>query len=312
MFSRLQALKTIIESGNTDELEAELNGLVMENKGVSGLEKLLECFETSRHEDCIALIEKMMAAHQPPVKKEDTDISGLRTEWSICQTRLSVLHHRKQELLRQVNDFRLRHNQKVGPILSRMLFLRKELLLMALGEQNDLNEACEDAKREYRDYTREQKREVRQARKDIGRKEEKELSKLYRQASKMCHPDLVADELREEAGAIFASLNKAYVESDLEEVRKITDKLISGGLTFAGKNEGIKEADRLKIRIQQVQDDMNALLWEITAIEESPAYQTVISQVDIDAYFERLKEKLIPQLEELEKEYGEKKRNSAR
>ena len=43
--------------------------------------------------------------------------------------------------------------------------------------------------------------------KDLSQEDRDELKRLWRQASKLCHPDLVADDLKEEANAMMVQLN---------------------------------------------------------------------------------------------------------
>jgi hypothetical protein len=70
---------------------------------------------------------------------------------------------------------------------------------------------ADDANEEYEKY-REQHHdaEVRLRKgKDLSEEDRNELKRLWRQASKLCHPDLVADDLKEEANAMMVQLNQA-------------------------------------------------------------------------------------------------------
>lgn len=307
MYARLQSLKTILEQGRKDELSAELDGIINENKGAPGIESLLTHLENGDSKAALAEIKLLMAAKQPPVRKADADRKGLLTHLMLCQTRLSVLNHKKQDLLRVVNLFRLKHNQELGSLMTRMLYLRKEVLFLEMREQKEKMEDYVEAESEYESFRKEVHRKSTLENIYISEEEQKEIGLLYRQASKLCHPDVVADVLREEAEAIFQQLNAAYVSNDVEGVRSIWKLLKEEGIKLASRSEEVKETDRLKAQIRKVEKEIDALLREISHIEESPAYQTITSLEDQDQYFAGIRERLERELEEMEARYAEKR-----
>lgn len=307
MYARLQSLKTILEQGRKDELRAELDGIINENKGAPGIESLLTHLEIGDSKAALAEIRLLMAAKQPPVRKADADLKGLRTHLMLCQTRLSVLNHKKQDLLRVVNLFRLKHNQELGSLMIRMLFLRKELLFLEMATQKAKKEEYEEAESEYQNFSKEYHRKSALGNIRISEEDQKEIALRYRQASKLCHPDVVADALREEAEAIFQQLNAAYVSNDVEGVRSIWKLLKEEGIKLASRSEEVKETDRLKAQIRKAEKEIDALLREINHIEESPAYQTITSVDDQDQYFAGIRARLEKELEEMEATYAEKR-----
>jgi hypothetical protein len=307
MYTRLQSLKTILEQGRKDELQAELDGILHENKGAPGMEGLVSHLNKGDTKAALAEIRLLMAAKQPPVRKADADIKGLQTQLMLCQTRLSVLNHKKQDLLRVVNLFRLKHNQELGSLMTRMLFLRKELLFLEMGSQKAGKEEYEEAEREYTRFREEHHRKSALGHYRLSEEDQKEIALLYRQASKLCHPDVVADDLREEAESIFAQLNAAYVSNDAEGVRSIWKLLMEEGIKLASRSEEVKETDRLKAQIRKAEKEMDALIREISHIEESPAYQTITSVEDQDRYFAGIRERLEKELEGMEATYAARK-----
>ncbi|MGK7489833.1 hypothetical protein ACSREC_37650, partial [Salmonella enterica] len=55
-----------------------------------------------------------------------------------------------------------------------------------------------------------------------------ELKRLWRQASRLCHPDVVADELKEKAHQMMVQLNQARQNADLAAIRALLTQLQSG------------------------------------------------------------------------------------
>ncbi len=58
--------------------------------------------------------------------------------------------------------------------------------------------------------------------------ERNELKRLWRQASRLCHPDVVADELKEKAHQMMVQLNQARQNADLAAIRALLTQLQSG------------------------------------------------------------------------------------
>jgi hypothetical protein len=307
MYARLQSLKTILEKGLHEELTAELDGILLENKGTQGLESLLTQLKKGDKAAALLELRLLMAAKQAPVRKADADLRGLKTTLMLHQTRLSAQTYRKQELLRVINQFRVKHNQQLGGLMTRILFLRKELLYLEMNENKKKRADFDEASREYEAFEHEYQRKGSTNHPPINEEEQKQLSLWYRQASKLCHPDMVSEEMRTEAEGVFNQLNAAYVGNDVAEVKRIWDMLKGGGIRFAAKSEEVKEEDRLRVQIHKVEKEIARVLSEIKHIEESTAYQTIRSLEDQDQYFAGIRERLEKELLDLEASYEEKK-----
>ncbi len=62
----------------------------------------------------------------------------------------------------------------------------------------------------------------------ISEEDRNELKRLWRQASKLCHPDLVADDLKEEANRMMVQLNRAKQRGDVKAIRLLVARLQQG------------------------------------------------------------------------------------
>ncbi len=94
-------------------------------------------------------------------------------------------------------------------------------------------------KQDYHQY-REQQQEAqfRYARDQrLSADERSELKRLWRQASRLCHPDVVADELKEKAHQMMVQLNQARQNADLAAIRALLTQLQSGLEPMTGKRQ---------------------------------------------------------------------------
>ena len=115
----------------------------------------------------------------------------------------------------------------------------------------------------------------------------------------LCHPDVVADELKENAEIVFRELQQAYEKNDLKKVREIYEMLMKGEM-FIAKSDSITEKIKLKAELIKLRNKANELKAELTALTNSDTYQTIIKIEDWDVYFKETKEKLNEELKTIE------------
>ncbi|MCF3817156.1 DNA repair protein, partial [Salmonella enterica subsp. enterica serovar Weltevreden] len=72
----------------------------------------------------------------------------------------------------------------------------------------------------------------------LSSEELNELKRLWRHASRLCHPDVVSDYLKEKAHQMMVQLNQARQTADLAAIRALLTQLQSG-------LEPMMESDRL-------------------------------------------------------------------
>ena len=114
--------------------------------------------------------------------------------------------------------------------------------------------------------------------------ERNELKRLWRQASRLCHPDVVADDLKEKAHQMMVQLNQARQNADLAAVRALLTQLQSG-LEPMMASDRLNDLQHLRSKIQQLREQINALLKEISDLEAENAWRLATSVTDKEAYF---------------------------
>lgn len=114
--------------------------------------------------------------------------------------------------------------------------------------------------------------------------ERNELKRLWRQASRLCHPDVVADELKEKAHQMMVQLNQARQNADLAAIRALLTQLQSG-LEPMMASDRLNNPEHLRHKIRQLRTQIDALLKEITQLETENARRLASSVADKEAYF---------------------------
>lgn len=304
---RLVAIRDIIATANFSELLSEVNGLLEESRYDNRFLPLKQAAELREYALAAQLTEGLLSAFQPPVLNKDVLITGLKTSLNLLETKLSVLNHHKLELHRHINEFRFLHNKHLGSLMAEIFELRRDILFIEYQENAANKEAFEEAEKDLGQFNEEQGRMREASIQVLSKRDRAELTSLYRQASKRCHPDLIADELREEATLLFIRLNEAYLQSDLEGLRAVMRMLEEGDIRLANRLETLHEEDKLLARITHLQTEISQLEKEIAGIKESRVYQTILHETDLQAYLSRLEEAFIREREELRMTYESRK-----
>lgn len=134
----------------------------------------------------------------------------------------------------------------------------------------------------------------------ISEEEKKELKELYKNVSRLCLPDIVADKIKEKSHKIMQELNESYSKQDLIEVKKILHSLETSE-DFEVSSDIIKDKMLLKEKINEYKENISNLKKELAEIKENETYQTISTLENWNDYFEELKKDLIQEKEKLEK-----------
>ena len=236
-------------------------------------------------------IEAFLNSHHQLSKFTDPEIEGLKLEAKSLEAELNKLSNEKADLEKFIHEFGVRHNKELGELILKILRFRK---YKAKGTPEQA-----EAEKDYNEYSREYEITKNETITELTDEEQKELKRMYRKASKLCHPDVVSEEQKELADKLFAELNAAYERNDLNRVKEILENLERGDF-FVSKSEAINETHLLKTEIEKLRLRIKELKKEIISIKESEAFTTISSINDWETYFEENKRKLAYQLKELE------------
>ena len=165
-------------------------------------------------------------------------------------------------------------------------------------EENDTNQEYEEAKKEYEEFSYEYEELKKEDLFELNDEEKIELKQAYRKASKLCHPDIVAGELQDQAQTVFIELNDAYSKKDLQKVKEILLSLDNGhGFDIA--SDTIADKELLKSKIAKLRDTIILTEQEIDEIITDETFETINVIEDWDEYFKDIKEQLQEELDNL-------------
>ncbi|CNK77843.1 DNA repair protein [Yersinia alsatica] len=167
-------------------------------------------------------------------------------------------------------------------------------------------QAREEAKEKYESY-QEQQNDAEQ-RHDNERKlsadQRQELKRLWRQASRLCHPDLVADEFKEKAHQLMVQLNQARQRGDFSAIHTLLESL-KQGLEPLMASDLIDDLERLRRKISEVRSQIEAMLHELDALEKEESWRLATSLPDKDGWFKEQENLLSKTLNLLKRQVAE-------
>jgi DNA repair exonuclease SbcCD ATPase subunit len=189
--------------------------------------------------------------------------------------------------------------------LEEELFAQKEALdeMESSFEEDGIETEYEEMKSAYEDFENEYEhiKEEFESKLSITDEDKQELKKLYKKAARLCHPDIVADELKDKAHALMQQLNDAYSKMDLVAIKEML-KSLENGISFLVASDSINDKELLKAKIDELKEKIQAIKEEIEQIQSDETYQVIQKLDDWDGYFEELKTTLETEKERLEKE----------
>jgi hypothetical protein len=293
IIKRLEILKNYMLLEDIEELNKETSKLNEYNFN-SDLQEIIDDVRNEEFSSAINKIQNFISKNQQLSIWTDPEIAALKLEIKNLENQLNGYDNEKIELEKLLSEFQHRHTIELGDIILDILKLRK---LKFKSDKTKFEEA-ENDERQYREQVdAEKEKEIF----ELTDEQKLELKKKFRKATVLCHPDKVADEFKEAAQRIFIELKQAYDANDLKKVTEILEDLEKGNF-FKTKSETVQEKDLLKVAIAKLKRQIKILETEIITIKESDTFKTIISIEDWDDYFQKTKEKLQRELEELQLE----------
>lgn len=303
--ARLQTLQSLLELRDFELVETVALRLEA-HRGNEGVGEVLDSLADRRYADAIALVAKLLSEGTRLVRWTDPEIALLEAELEQLAAELAELETEQAEIGHLLARFQAAFNRVLGDRIARLLKLRMEARQRRAEAEPEIPEAREEYEQARRDYERHRAEE--EARREIGEKadwdlseeELQELKRLYRSASKRCHPDAVPEEHVEAATAVFRELNEAYQSGDLERVRRIAERVAAGLFETEGEGEAPeRRKESLRARIAAVREALMRTRADLKTVKDSPSYQRATEIEDWEAYFEEQGRMLDEQIERL-------------
>ena len=226
---------------------------------------------------------------------QDPDIQVLKKRKHSLETKIDLLSIEKEEIELTINQFEIRYKLELGELILKILQYQSE------AAKNRINR--DEAKRDYDSFNESFKKAKIQLPSPLTHEQQNELKSIYRKATKICHPDMVEDDLKGKAQKIFVDLKNAYENNDLSRVIEILE-LLEGGEIGDLQSHNIDSIENLTLQVKKLENLLASLVNEVRRLKASKTYETIVSIGDIEHYFSNKKEQLNNQLYAMK--YGKK------
>ncbi|NMD16397.1 MAG: hypothetical protein GYA75_06325 [Bacteroidales bacterium] len=301
MHRRLRTILHLLEQRKLTELQLEFDAILLEDHSEE-VKYLYHLFRQKLFTELTHEIQDVLQKTQHIVPS-DINIQGIKTQIRILETQLSVVQYKKTEILKEIDRFRIRHNSDLGWLIGKILKIQMEIFYLLQDVDSSYQANYQEAKKDYTAYQHQRRSlEKIQPLQILDEKQRESMKKMYREASKLCHPDIVNDDFREEARKVFIELNRAYMINDIQKVEEI-HKLLTRSRMFSRLRTPSEERELLEARLARLQADLKILQSEIRELEERQVYHTLMNIRDWDEYFEQTKMKLNAEYQFLKTEH---------
>lgn len=271
-----------------------------------------------------SLISQLIAQRSALAVYQDSEVAALKLELSALERQFAERSHQHAETVHRIEGFNRDYTIRLGATLAEILKLQMmvahhhaEQYRQQQGEDHDDNDhndldddaqyrayrqAYEQAQQAYQQFHGDYEQQLSEpARQTLSEEEQQRLKTAYRRASRLCHPDMVAEEFAEQATRQFQALNDAYKQNDLATVEKILHSLQSGG-GFVAASEQVDDQDRLRALVRDLRDQIAALEVDTQRLQSDQVYQLICSlegEVEYQAYFDDLQAQLQAERDQL-------------
>ncbi len=216
---------------------------------------------------------------------EDPEVLRLQHQVKFLLQELTELQGVKSSIEQQIQMLHTRHHQELRPLVVELLELHQNGRQKAEEAEPELPEA--DAQDEPE--TAEENALVEPSK--LSPAEQRALKEMFRQASKLCHPDLVTEAFKAEAGLIFIELKTAYEQQDLPRVEEILH-MLERGEKLTHQPILSRSKDKLRAEVRYLRRRVETLRQQIATLKQSNPYKKLINIDDWDDYFDELKGEL--------------------
>lgn len=299
--TQLKDLEALIESLNEQKSEQLflLNEFSTKRSIATGeiLKQILQ-IQKDIEQDKLRQKQARYAEAKQDLKNEESNLKILKSKREALEEQLEALdeldfaYDEVEETLTSLNE-EIREQQK--QIKKEKKKVQQEKVIFEEAAQK----AYEKAKQEYEqfDESYQEAKEDKVAQlndEDVGL-----LKKLYRKAVKLCHPDTVADEFKDQAHEITQQLNNSRNNGDIKAV-KLLLKQLEKGISLVVASDRLIDREQIECKIEQLVAKLEEINNEIEAINQNETWQLLASIGSWEAYFEEQKNELSVYLDHLQ------------
>ncbi|WP_428024083.1 hypothetical protein [Arcobacter sp.] len=298
ILKRLEIIKSCIAIEDEESLYPQVHrlySLQIDDK----VKNILKLIEDTNFQEVITLIDKYLSQFSSLVIHEDKEVQGLKLELKVLEKELLILSCKIEEYHNKINDFNGRYHKEVGVLIEEILILREEYFEFLYKKEGKKYEyEYFEAKKDFENFHQEVKKFKLDDPFELSKKEKIELKRLYKKASRLCHPDIIEDSKKDKAEEIFKELNAAYQQNNLKKVSLILNSLLNGE-TFSCDSDALFDRNILKNKIELAREKIKLAKTEIEIIKKDETFILINKIDDLDEYIFEMKQELKEEKENL-------------
>jgi hypothetical protein len=291
-------IKSFIDLGRP----GEINSYLHEIKNIEELKTAVELLFKGEYEKAIMEMDLLTKKYTAVINVSILEKEELIFKIRLLSEQIKQLEIEKTEVEEQVDKFNRRYILELNPLIASIIQLKRKIYekLKALGI---VDETFEQLRQEYEKVREELEKEEEKNVPDLTEAEQRDIKKLYHEASTLCHPDSAKCVLndKEKAEALFSELSIAYKAKDYIRVKQIYDELKLG--IFSPENLKNAELEKLKNKLAALEYKYNIIINNLRILKTTEPYLTIIELNDWDEFFNVQKVLLQNQKDELELKY---------
>lgn len=297
-FKIFDLIKAFVAIGEKQNIRPYIQQL----KNIDELKEIIQLLINEEYEIAILEMDKFKKLNTQIIDIKGLELERIKAQIKLISIQIEVLTIQKVETEALIEQFNHRYIIELNPIIGKILALKRKIYekLHKHGIEDDTyHKIDEEFQRNNQEYQEELKIEI----PDLSQEDAQSLKEMYREGSKLCHPDSPACviEDKNKAAETFDQLTKAYKLKDIKQVKQIVADLKLGKPI----NDLLKENELeiLNAKLASLQVKYDHLVFDLRTMHLSEEFITIKSVKDWDDYFKNQKEQLENQYESLTKEF---------
>lgn len=238
---------------------------------------------------------------------KDPEIGNLQRVFELLLLQLQDLSAQHLSMQDKLEDFNGQYYLNLGDTLGSILHLEHEILVLEITQltqeekqtlkqvikaelETEIEAKLKQQQQNQKDklsIEQEQHQALQQAQQTqtISKQDEKTLKGLYRQATKLCHPDAADKKFAKQANQVFARLSVAYKQKDLALVEQIYHELKGGSMNINQAITTIDDVEILARKISTIKVKIAHKQQQVQVMTQDEQYIEINNIDDLDAYW---------------------------
>ena len=297
-FKIFDLIKAFVAIGEKQNIRPYIQQL----KNIDELKEIIQFLINEEYETAIIEMDKFKKLNTQIIDVTGIEIERIKAQINLIAIQIEVLTIQKVETEALIEQFNHRYIIELNPIIGKILALKKKIYekLHKHGIEDDTyHKMDQEFQRNNQEYQEEIKIEI----PDLNQEDSQSLKEMYREGSKLCHPDspTCVIEDKNKAAETFDQLTKAYKLKDIKQVKQIVADLKLGKPINDLVTEN--ELEILNAKLASLQVKYDHLVFDLRTMHLSEEFITIKNVKDWDDYFKNQKEQLENQYESLTKEF---------